>query len=68
LRINDLEDGGLSVFFAQSGLTKIYDANGLERIDAEMPETGLGTEGDDVIINLRSAVVNAGGGTTPSST
>lgn len=63
LRVNDLEGGGLSVYFADSGMRKIYDAAGNETIiEGETDENNLGTAGDDIIINLHSSRVDGGDG------
>ena len=62
MRINDLEDGGLAVHFAQSGLTRIFDATGNETQTWEQGGELKGTVGNDVLINRYSADVDAGDG------
>lgn len=61
VRINDLEDGGLSIYYASSGTTRTFDAEGKESITYGEPDA-LGTDGDDIIINRSSMRVDAGAG------
>lgn len=61
VRVNDLEGGGLSIYFAASGITKTYDADGNETI-VEGEGSFTGTDGDDILINLNSTAVDAGDG------
>lgn len=61
IRINDLEDGGLSIYYASSGITRTFDANGRETV-AQGEINVLGTDGDDIIINKSSSRVDAGDG------
>lgn len=61
VRINDLEDGGLSIYYASSGVTKVFDAEGRESV-SQGERNVLGTEGNDIIINRRSLRVDAGNG------
>lgn len=61
IRINDLEDGGLSVYYASSGITRIFDAEGRETV-VQGEQRLLGTEGDDIIVNRAGVTVDAGSG------
>ena len=61
LRINELEDGGLAIYFASTGLTKHYSADGIESI-IENDTALLGTDGDDIIINKYGNQINSGDG------
>lgn len=61
LRINDLEDGGLSIYYASSGISRIFDAEGRETT-VHGEKNALGTSGDDIIINVCSKCVDAGEG------
>lgn len=61
LRINDLDDGSLSIYYASTGISRIFDAEGKETtIQGE--KNVLGTSGDDIIINTFSKRVEAGDG------
>ncbi|MDR1125844.1 MAG: hypothetical protein LBM64_07265 [Deltaproteobacteria bacterium] len=62
MRVNDLADGSLAIYFAQSGLTKIYDTAGHETIFTGLTESSLGTGQDDIILNLNSVLVDGGDG------
>lgn len=62
IRVNDLEDGGLAVHYAQSGLTRIFGADGSETQTREEGGELKGTVGKDVLINKHSASVDAGDG------
>ena len=61
LRINELEDGGLSVYFASSGVRKHYAVDGTESI-IEDDEKSLGSGLDDIIINKYGKEINSGDG------
>lgn len=61
VRINDLEDGGLSIYYASSGITRTFDAEGRESV-AQGEKNALGTGADDIIINRASKRVDAGDG------
>lgn len=61
LRINELEDGGLSVYFASSGITKKYSIDGIESILGS-EDSLLGTDEDDIIINKYGTQINSGDG------
>lgn len=61
LRINELEDGGLSVYFSSSGITKHYAVDGTESI-IEDDEKSLGSGLDDIIINKYGKEINSGDG------
>lgn len=61
LRINDLEDGGLAVYYASSGVTRIFDAEGKESI-VQGETNALGTAGDDIIINRSGTHIDGGDG------
>lgn len=61
MRVNDLENGGLSIYYASSGLTRTYDADGHESV-MEGEKQALGTGGDDIILNRFSTQVDAGDG------
>lgn len=61
LRINDLEDGGLAVYYASSGITRIFDAEGKESI-VQGETNALGTAGDDIIINRSGTHIDGGDG------
>lgn len=61
LRINDLDDGSLSIYYASTGISRIFDAEGKETtIQGE--KNVLGTSEDDIIINTFSRRVDAGDG------
>jgi hypothetical protein len=62
VRVNDLENGGLSVHYAQSGLTRIFDAAGNETQTKSEGGELKGTAGNDVLINRHSKNVDAGDG------
>lgn len=61
MRINDLEDGSLSVYFPASGQTCLFDASGA--MSVLQGETGQsGTSSDDIIINVKGTKVDGGDG------
>lgn len=61
MRITDLEDGSLSIYYASTGISRIFDAEGKEStVQGEM--NALGTSGDDLIINVSGKRVDAGNG------
>lgn len=61
VRINDLEGGGLSIYYASSGITRTFDAKGRETV-TQGEKNALGTGADDIIINRHSTHVDAGNG------
>jgi hypothetical protein len=62
IRVNDLEDGGLAVYFAQSGITHMYDAAGNKSVLESEGGALAGTAGDDILINRFGSFVDAGDG------
>lgn len=61
LRINELEDGGLAIYFASTGITKHYSVDGVESIIEDVSNL-LRTDGDDIIINKYGNQINSGDG------
>lgn len=63
VRINDTENGGVSLFFPDTGETKRFDADGNVTTDAgEQSDSLEGSNGDDILVNINKSVVNAGEG------
>lgn len=61
MRINDLEDGSLSVYFPASGQTCLFDASGaMSVLQGETGQSGTGS--DDIIINVKGTKVDGGDG------
>lgn len=61
VRINDSEDGSLSVYFPSSGKTCVFDASGAMTVRQD--EAGQsGTNGDDILINVKGSLVDGGDG------
>lgn len=61
MRITDLEDGSLSIYYAATGISRVFDAEGKEStVQGEM--NALGTSGDDLISNVKGKRVDAGDG------
>lgn len=61
LRINELEDCGIAIYFASTGITKHYSVDGVESIIEDVSNL-LGTDGDDIIINKYGNQINSGDG------
>lgn len=61
VRINDLEDGTLSLYFPSTGKTCLFDSAGVMRVEEGEPNQS-GTGGDDIIINVNGSVVDGGDG------
>lgn len=61
LRINELDDGCLTIYFASSGITKHFSVDGIESI-IENGDSPLGTNGDDIIINKYGSEIISGDG------
>ncbi|MDR2694986.1 MAG: hypothetical protein LBC79_01215 [Deltaproteobacteria bacterium] len=62
IRVNDLEDGGLAVYFAQSGISHMYDASGNKSVLEGQGGELAGTAGDDILINRFGSFVDASDG------
>lgn len=61
VRMNEQEDGTISLYYPASGKRLSYDAEGNEL--EEMLAVGeLGTEGDDILINVSGSRVESGSG------
>lgn len=63
VRITDLEDGGVSLYFPDTGETKTFGADGNVTTDkGEKSDTLEGTTGNDILINIDKSTVDAGEG------
>lgn len=62
VRINDSEDGTLTVYYADSGETHTFDAQGTRTITQGKAGSLSGTDGDDILINLNGNSVDGGSG------
>lgn len=61
VRINDSEDGSLSVYFPSSGKTCVFDASGAMTVRQDEADQS-GTNGDDILINVKGSLVDGGDG------
>lgn len=62
VRINDNDDGTLSVYYADTGETHLYDAKGARTVQPGEAGSFTGTGKDDILINLNSTSVDGGDG------
>lgn len=61
MRITDLEDGGLAIYYAATGMSRVFDAEGREST-VQGEKNALGTSGNDLIINVSGKHIDAGDG------
>ena len=63
MRINESSDGSLRIFFANSGEVWSFDAEGNKTVSMEEGSAELvGTDGDDILINLTASRVSGDDG------
>lgn len=62
VRINDSEDGTLTVYYADSGETHTFDAQGTRTITQGKAGSLSGTDVDDILVNLNGSSVDGGNG------
>jgi hypothetical protein len=62
LRINEGNDGSLSIYFPDSGEMQTYDAEGNVSTQIFRDASGMGTDGDDIYFNFNGSQVDLGEG------